>query len=143
MRFRIALLALPLAACQTTDSGGPTAGTDLPADYRQQILARAKAEFVDPYSVRDASISTVPIASGTPLTGTTAIICVRANAKNRMGAYTGLQPTSYIFQAGRLTMTDQQYAGLTCGSVAYEPFPELEGGTQPPAAAGAPRRKGA
>jgi hypothetical protein len=135
------LICLPLAACQTTDSGSPTAISDLPTDYRQQILARAKAEFVDPYSVRDAAISTAPIASGTPLTGTTAIICVRANAKNRMGAYTGAKMISYIFQSGQITMTDQQYAAMTCGTAVFEPFPELEAGYQPPASP-APKRKG-
>lgn len=147
MRPWIALLVLPLAACQTTDAGSPAvtpaAVADLPADYRQQIIVRAKTEFFDPYSIRDASIATAPISGGSIITGSNAIICIKANAKNRMGGYTGMQTTSYIFKGGLITMVDQQYAALTCNPAVYEPFPELEGGYQPPKTQPPAKRKGA
>lgn len=138
MRISICFAALFLAGCQTAQNPAPSpAGAGelvgLPGDYRQQILARAKAEFFDPYSIRDAVISQ-PI-SGTSLSGATSTICVRANAKNRMGAYTGLQTTAYIFRGGQITLSDQQYSGMICGSATYAPFPELESGaTSPPSA---------
>lgn len=137
MRILACLAAVFLSGCQTaqTPATGPAASADvaaLPADYRQQILARAKAEFFDPYSIRDAGISQ-PIG-GTSLMGSTSTICVRANAKNRMGAYTGLRTTAYIFRRGQITLSDQQYASIACGSAAYEPFPELEAGATTPQA---------
>lgn len=138
MRPWIALLALPLAACQTTDAGTPAApAAALPADYRQQILERARAEFFDPYSIRDAGISQ-PI-TGQALSGQVVSVCVRANAKNRMGAYTGQKVTAFTFQNGQISTTDHQYAALTCASAQFEPFPEIEAGYQPPPPA---KRKG-
>lgn len=118
--------ALLVAGCNTTSAPAPTAsaGADLPANYRTVILDRVRTEFVDPYSLRDAAISQ-PMP-GTALLGSVTSICVRANAKNRLGAYTGLRATAYTFRAGQLTVSDQQYSGMTCANAVYEPFPELE-----------------
>ncbi|MBV5269013.1 MAG: hypothetical protein JZU55_02680, partial [Afipia sp.] len=67
-------------------------------------MERARKEFFDPYSIRDAAISQ-PIA-GRSLSGDMASVCIQANGKNRMGAYTGLQTTVYIFRNGQITLTD-------------------------------------
>ena len=45
--------------------------------------------LLDPYSARDAEISNVVTASTT--FGPRPMVCVRANAKNAYGAYTGRQ----------------------------------------------------
>lgn len=93
-----------------------------PANYRAAVAAHVKATFVDPYSIRDASIS-APIA-GTSLMGPVWTVCMRANAKNRLGAYAGLKETSFTFRDGQI-MADDQYAAITCAAAAYEPFAEV------------------
>jgi hypothetical protein len=148
--FKPALVAaaLALAGCQTVAPEGPLAAAapaqTLPPDYRQRIVERARKTFFDPYSIRDAQIS-APIP-GTSFAGQVLTVCVLANAKNRMGGYTGIKPTSFTFRNGEIDVVDSEYSALTCGSAkGYEPFPELEraGSTPPPAARPGPPRKGA
>jgi len=99
----------------------------LPAE-RTAILREIKSTFFDPYSVRDAEISN---ASPTmTIDGQTVFnICLRANAKNQLGAYAGRQATHYYFTAAsELVGTNTSSAGLLCGAseLRYLPFPEAE-----------------
>jgi len=129
---------LALAACNQTTGSGPQAAAPLPSDYREQIIAKVRDTFFDPYSIRDASISQ-PIA-GAAFAGPVSTVCIRANAKNRMGGYIGLKQTSFTFRDGKLTVADSEYAAMTCGQAVYEPFPEIEEGYKPAAAAPKIRR---
>jgi len=127
-----------LAACSpTTSSPGPKAEAGAPpANYRAASKISVRETFFDPYSVRDASISRPLFASAvfdgvTPIPRKGWIVCVKANAKNRMGAYTGIQPTVMLFdgEAVTLTLSGPDYAGQIadhCKTAVYEPFPELE-----------------
>lgn len=132
----VAAAAAVLSACQTTNDGGPTASVpqqaDVPPNYRAVVRAAVRDRFFDPYSIRDAAISK-PIP-GSTLAGTTQTVCVRANAKNRMGGYVGRKATVFVFRQGELTRTtDNRYAEATCRNAEYEPFPEIEEGYKPPA----------
>jgi hypothetical protein len=56
---------------------------------------------------------------------------VRANAKNRMGAYTGIKDTVLLMRDGRvvasLSDTPDHYDIRTnSGDAKYEPFPEVQ-----------------
>lgn len=138
----VLLAALAVGGCQTA-TDAPTAGgvSALPLNYRQIIVEEVRKSFFDPYSVRDTAISQ-PIA-GQAILGPTATVCVRANAKNRMGGYTGVKATAFVFRASQLTTTDQQYAGLLCDNAAYEPFPEIDSAAvaaAPPTRGGNTRR---
>jgi hypothetical protein len=127
LAFAAAALVSACASPTQAPPGPPAAQAataDLPANYRAVVAARVRETFFDPYSIRDASIS-APIA-GQSFLGPVMTICVRANAKNRMGAYIGAKPTSFVFRGGQLTATDSEYAGMTCASAVYEPFPEIE-----------------
>lgn len=131
--FLAALAAACVGGC--ANSGSPTGGAnamaeDFPVYYREMIIAKAKESFVDPYSIRDASIST-PIP-GNSVMGQVLTVCVRANAKNRMGGYTGLKATSFVFRGGQITAIDNEYADISCASAIYSPFPEIEAGYVPP-----------
>ena len=136
----VAAAAAVLSACQTTTDGGPvtTASTasapqaDLPPNYRALIRAAVRDKFFDPYSIRDAAISQ-PI-QGATLVGSHQTICIRANAKNRLGGYTGRRSTAFVFRQGQLVGTDNRYAEGTCRDAQYAPFPEIEQGYRPPAA---------
>jgi hypothetical protein len=124
-----------MAGCAGTQQVVPTgdvvAVEPLPPSYRQVIIAKVKETFFDPYSIRDAGISQ-PIRGQSAL-GATATVCVRANAKNRMGGYTGIKASSYTFRAGNLVLVDTDYAAMTCNAAVYEPFPEIDAGAPAPA----------
>ena len=122
--WRIILAAPLLAACQTVASAP---SEPLPTNYRQMIVEKAKEAYFDPYSIRDASISQ-PLA-GVSLAGAIQTVCVKANANNRFGAYTGIKASTFVFKGGVITAAMEDPGGYQCeGSspARYTPFPELE-----------------
>ena len=119
-----------LAGCQTSGDGqSPTANAPaLPANYRQIVIEGVKKTFIDPSSIRDAGIS-APIP-GNAVMGAVTTVCVRAKAKNKMGVYTGMTTTAFMFQGGRLASTETQYTAGLCAGVPYGPFPEIDSASQ-------------
>jgi len=116
----IALLALLLAGCQTDQQ---TATAVQPPDAKATILAARGSLWKDPDSIKGASI-TAPRRHMNMMWH----VCVRTNAKNSFGGYTGekdmliglyddAQPPSILMADG---------AGYC--DFPHEPFPELEGG---------------
>ena len=128
---------LALAACnQTTGQVAQvTSSEPPPAGYREQVTARVKKSFFDPYSIRDAALSQ-PFVQNAAFDGITPIphrgwmVCVRANAKNRMGGYIGLKETGYMFKGGQIV--DADFNPPFCAGAKFEPFPEIEEGYKPP-----------
>jgi hypothetical protein len=69
-------------------------------------------------------------------------VCVRANAKNRMGAYAGIRSTVFLLRDGRVVesaddtpvdLTQRGVLSVTpiyikehCEGAKFEPFPEIE-----------------
>lgn len=95
----------------------------LPANYRAEILAYQRSYLNDPTGIRGAMISP-PALKAVGKSTERYVVCVRFDAKNPNGAYSGVRDHLAIFQAGKL---DQM--GVTreqCRDAAYEPFPELE-----------------
>jgi hypothetical protein len=131
-------VALALAGCAGGQTAPGAAAAPLPLNYREQIAAKVKETFFDPYSIRDAQISAgIP---GTSFLGSVTTVCMKANAKNRMGGYTGIQTTAYVFRDGHLTATDAVYSPIVCNSASYGPFPEIDAAA-PPAAPAIPKRR--
>jgi hypothetical protein len=125
------------------------AGEPLPANYRQIVAVHVRTTFLDPYSVRDASIAP-------PRAGSLSrpdiiwvergwIVCLRANAKNRMGGYTGLTTSAMLVRAGAVVTShsgeDHYEVRTSCADARYEPFPEIEAGGQGQQPASPPRRR--
>lgn len=129
MRGVMALLAcgLALSGCASGERQEP-----LPANYRQLIADYARSQFYfDPYSLRDVSISTT-IGTDVSLYGPVQTVCVRANAKNRLGGYIGIKATQFSLREGRVVGAFQDRYGIGCGrDTTFEPFPELEGKAAP------------
>ncbi len=146
MQIRIGVV-LALGLCMSGCASGPSspdgsaAATTarLPDNYRQMVAAHVRETFFDPYSIRDASISS-PVA-GVNIYGQTNTVCVRANAKNRMGAYAGIRSTAVVFNADKITTSNQEYADMICGGGSYMPFPEIEEGYRPVASGPAPAQR--
>jgi hypothetical protein len=120
------LLALAGCASEPKFSGVETRGgvsvNIFPDNYRGEILAYERAYLNDPTGVRSAGV-TRPVLKNVGV-GDRYVVCVRFNAKNPGGAYTGTREYLVIFLAGKL---DQM--GVTrdqCKDAVYEPFPELE-----------------
>jgi hypothetical protein len=114
-------------------SAGTGQDASVPPDYLQTLIRNKSTLFKDPESVRDVMMSDPkPNMWGWGA-------CLKANAKNVFGGYTG--QTVYKVQLYRngnppIIQSPTIYDG--CGSELYEPFPELEGNYVPPAKPAAP-----
>jgi len=106
-----------------------------PADYRNDILAIAHSYLNNPRRIREASISE-PVLKNVGGRGERYVVCVRFNAMNTDGKYTGLKSRIAIYRRGKLDqfaeavperLPDQKEdAPDPCKEVAMQPFPELE-----------------
>jgi hypothetical protein len=106
-----------------------------PADYKNDILAIAKTYLNNPRRIRDASISE-PFLKNVGR-GERYVVCVRFNAMNTDGKYTGIKSRIAIYRRGKLDqfteavperLPDQKEdpSADPCNGVTYQPFPELE-----------------
>jgi hypothetical protein len=93
------------------------------AAEKQAAITYIKANFFDPYSIRDASLSNVVSLGKTGLNA----MCARFNAKNRMGGYVGLSTTSLRLQGGAVVSALQDAPSCGDERLQYVPFSELEG----------------
>jgi hypothetical protein len=94
----------------------------MPAAYRAEIAAHLRATLKDHTSVRDAMVGPVELKR-MPL-GYRYAACVRFNAKNSYGGYTGLTEHLAIFADGRIVSV---YDALIadCQGTVYQPFTEV------------------
>ncbi|PHQ98055.1 MAG: hypothetical protein COB40_02040 [Marinosulfonomonas sp.] len=94
---------------------------------REALAKRLERHLFDPYSVRAARISEFQISSG-PSDSEILSVCVEFNAKNRLGAYTGITMSGYVFrQDGTLFRSVEGWQlDELCRQVQFAPFPELE-----------------
>jgi hypothetical protein len=131
------LACLLLAGCAVRQGNLEMFDNQIPAstDQRAAIAAYIRNNFFDPYSIRDAEISSAVESVGS-LDGSTKnppMICVIDNAKNRMGGYTGKRATLYYLtysgQIGRaVDSADDTFVNPFCedSRLRYVPFPEIE-----------------
>jgi len=112
------LVLIGLSGCVTLD---PEAIGPYPSGWKKIVISYAKDTFYDPGSIRDAEISS-------PQTGHLFfqqgwIVCLKANAKNRMGGYAGRQTTALLLNNGHVVNTMQ--GAPLCNQTAYSSFSEL------------------
>ncbi|MEX2552592.1 MAG: hypothetical protein WD627_06290 [Actinomycetota bacterium] len=124
-----ALLPLLLGCSSVNEAvvGNPT--EPAPVDYRSIALAGLKTTLFDPYSVRDAQISQPQwLGSWNLGEGNGWVVCFRGNAKNRMGAYTGIKDTAILIRGNKVLATNSDLPpnSYYCGSAVFGPFPEIE-----------------
>jgi len=140
-----ALLAIPLADC----AGNGHARSDeranvYPDNYKAELLGFLHTYINDPTQIRDAAIAepVLRLVSGNPDRGNSPldkvtrsferssgsqeryIVCLRFNAKDRDGRYTGLKQGMAVFTGGRFERFYEQRQG-PCDQADYKPFPEL------------------
>jgi hypothetical protein len=120
----IAAAGAALSGCVTQEQFDKVLASQRPvtAAEKAAIVSAAKDYFVDPYSIRGAEISNVVKITDTGLEA----VCVKANAKNRMGGYTGRHVTSVRLQNGKPIGTLENAPACSSPQMRYSPFPELE-----------------
>ena len=101
MKYVAMLLAAFISGCVTS------AGEISPVDYDASVRAHMRASFYDYDSVKDAEISEVRMGDFQPTLASSysQVVCIRANAKNLRGAYTGMQYSAYYLEQGRVVHT--------------------------------------
>ena len=129
---RIAVLAvlLPLAACvgggddvyyarpKNTDVPQP-----FPANYRAELLAFLRTYLNDPTNIRQAAIAEPALRE---IGGYRRYyVCVRYDARDSGGGYTGLSDRAALYLDGRFDRLLERQTEL-CGTAAYSAFTELE-----------------
>lgn len=133
--IRPSVFALCLAAlAAVTGCGGGTnsdfrLATDrsgeqiVPANYRADIANFLKTYLNDPRGIREAAITQPQSRS---MDGRQRyVVCVRYNARNAVGGYSGASDRLAIFYEGRFDQLMER-AGDFCRDAVYAPFPELE-----------------
>ena len=131
VRLGIGAFGLVLSGCvsthqQTADTGPfPTRYREIAKDYLRRTL-------FDPYSVRDAEIAEPAVKASIYLLDPAPAwtICVRLNAKNRMGAYTGISEDALLVRGDRVTISLNELTKPSptigmCRDAKWAPFPEL------------------
>jgi len=122
----IPVAAVLLSACsQTVSEADIKKAGPRPDNYRQLAKQYLRETLIDPYSVRDAQISEPRVHQA--FIGPLWNVCFKGNAKNRLGAYTGMDYTVLVFQNGRITVSDDK-AYLSCNGATFTSFPELTAG---------------
>ena len=129
-------IALVLSGCSTTSTPMSSDAGPPPVNYKQAVADTVRSTFFDPYTIRDASISQPLYASAvfdgqTPIPRSGWIVCLRANAKNKMGGYIGQQVTLMLFKGESvdLTISGPDYQGQVeddCRTAVFAPFHEIE-----------------
>jgi hypothetical protein len=114
-----------------------------PENYKNELIGYLHSYINDPTQVHEAAISEpalrlVNAQQDNPLDrigrsmgrggGSSLeryIVCVRFNAKDRDGRYTGVKQGMAIYSGGRFERFQEQRQG-PCDQARYQPFPELE-----------------
>lgn len=114
------IVAVALTGCMTIDQVTLSAKPASP-QLRAQIVDAARDVLFDPYSVRDAEISYLA-----DLPGDTDAVCVKLNAKNRLGGYTGRQVHAVYVRSGRPINTGSNPHLCNNPNLKWTKFPEIE-----------------
>ena len=114
----VVILIFSIQACSTTTSTGVVG--PYPDNYKQIIKDFAVEIFYDPYSLRSVSI-TKPRKEQSGW-----IVCLRLNAKNRVGGYTGVESNTILIDNNEVIGWEKGLSLCEGRNLDYKPWPELE-----------------
>ncbi|MFS2326422.1 hypothetical protein U2P60_13570 [Brucella sp. H1_1004] len=120
----IAAASVALTGCVSQQQVDNVMASQRPpsAAIKAEIVKDARDYLIDPYSVRDAEISSVMDVPG----GKMQFVCVKANARNAMGGYTGRKTISIRLVGSRPVSTNPNAAACGMPLLRWYPFKELE-----------------
>lgn len=116
------VLSLSLVGCTVVpneDAIGP-----YPENYKALIQRHIKETYFDPYSIKSAEIA-MPVR-GHFFGSQGWYICVKSNAKNRMGAYVGVRKTAYLINREKIIHIDERPNFCNVPNVAYRDWKDIE-----------------
>lgn len=112
---------LILSACAVKPD--PEAAGPYPSNYKEILKRHIEESFYDPYSIRSVSISGPQMGHLYFRQGW--IVCLEANAKNRLGGYVGLSRDAYLINRGQVVNMMEE--APFCDDLTLSPWPEMEG----------------
>ena len=118
----ILILVYMLTGCagvgEISSSGEDSVGP-YPDNWKSIAVAYIKTSYFDPYSVRDSEAA--PPFRNRKAFYDTWTLCIRNNAKNRLGGYTGLRTTAIGIKKGQI----DQVNDYDCKNrnLNYQPLP--------------------
>ena len=102
------------------------------AAEKAALIKYVKEMYFDPYTLRDIEVSSAaPVMGGTGALGegykgTDFLVCLKVNAKNRYGAYTGRKFKVHRFnELGVILAENEDYDFCADPQLRYGSFPEL------------------
>ncbi|CAN7673815.1 hypothetical protein LJR030_002969 [Rhizobium sp. LjRoot30] len=121
----LALLAAAtlISSCQTGAMWQDRLTKQRPATAAEKaaIIEGARRVLKDPYSIMDAEISYF-IPAGSTTTGN---ICIKGNAKNSFGAYTGRKDWFLDMSNNVIRYAWEGHPSCDLPGIRYQPFPEI------------------
>jgi hypothetical protein len=117
-----ALLAVTLCAC-ASDGDKKREENIFPTEYKARIRERLNLQVADARTIRDAYIAEPALKPRGAVTRY--IACVRFDAKDEHGQYTGNKEYAAFFFEGQLTQIVDATREM-CDGALYRPFPEVE-----------------
>lgn len=124
MPFLVILLLLLTGCASGGDRAAEEAAANVaPVNYRGDLLAFMRTYLNDPTNVREAAISEPQLRSIGSDTRWSA--CLRYNARDTVGKYSGARDRLAIYYRGRFDRLLENAREL-CKEATYAPFPELE-----------------
>ncbi|MDO8811894.1 MAG: hypothetical protein Q7J38_07705 [Gallionella sp.] len=116
-------MCIVLTACSgvgTLKSDGQENVGPYPANWKNIIASYIRNNYVDPHSIIDSEAA--PPFRNQKLFYDTWTVCIRNNAKNRFGGYTGRQITAIGIKHGQIDLVEENEK-YDCERVKFEPFP--------------------
>ena len=92
------------------------------SSVKMAIVNDARDFLADPYSIRDAEISYMQLNARSGIHW----VCIKANAKNPMGGYSGRQALEVLVRDGKLVGNVPNSPACSISTLRWQPFPELE-----------------
>jgi hypothetical protein len=126
----LALAALVLVGC-ASPSDAPEIRADrlgesanvVPINPKGELLSFLRTYLNDPARIRDATIADPMLKQVGPVRRY--VVCLRYNARDSEGKYTGAKERLAVFVNGRFDQMVEQPRDL-CAGAEHKPFPELE-----------------
>jgi hypothetical protein len=95
-----------------------------PSDYQETIKSHVMNSYFDPYTLRSVSVTEPKQGYLTFKQGW--LVCLELNAKNRMGAYVGIQRTAYLINRDKVVRVMKEAPLCNDEKLIYIKWPELE-----------------
>lgn len=126
----VSVMCAGCATAPTVENAGAP-----PTNYKEVARDYLRTALFDPYSARDMQIAP-PKTGQVYIEGTFQhangwAVCYRTNAKNRMGAYTGLKEAVLLIRDGKVVTSNEDTGHYdirtNCADAKYEPISLVDG----------------